>query len=366
MTCTQARANFKLTKKLRVLAGFQDFLGCVIVLWSSACPRRPVELALWQHHPRVKMKWMQMKLDWSIQTVGEWREWLQRVPRSNCMQTWPYAKAVRQSDQKVTRLGLIRIDEEPVGLLAIQEVKLGPIHIVSLFRGPLWFVEEPNPESVLLFAQKFDEEFPRRLFRRRRWLPEWQSAPSFFSRSPFKARRETYATAWVDLRPDSVALRRQLDQKWRNALNKSERSGLELVQDDSGKYLDQFVKCYIRDKWQKRYHGPSGRFITEEFLAARPFGDGILLLARYRGNIVAGIFILKHGRSASYRVGWTTEEGRATNAHNYLLWNALLICKQNGCENLDLGGLHTTGDTSLNRFKLGLGSEIFETPGMLS
>ena len=92
----------------------------------------------------------------------------------------------------------------------------------------------------------------------------------------------------------------------------------------SGQFLDLFVENYVGDKWSKRYHGPSGRFVKEEFLAARPFRDGLLLLARMKGETVAGIFILLHGRSASYRVGWTTEAGRSFNAHNFLLWNAQL------------------------------------------
>ena len=139
------------------------------------------------------------------------------------MQSWPYAKAVRESDQKNTRLGLIRMEGVAVGLMALQEVKLGPIHFISLLRGPLWFAEHPDPAHLAMFAEKFDQEFPRKIFRRRRWLPEWQNDSRLSAIAYFRRRHETYATSWVDLKPSPEELRHRLNQKWRNALDKSER-----------------------------------------------------------------------------------------------------------------------------------------------
>jgi hypothetical protein len=311
---------------------------------------------------------MAMQLDWSVHTVGEWREWLGRAPRSNCMQSWPYAKAVRMSDQKASRLGLIRRDGRAVGLMAIQEVKLGPIHFINLFRGPLWFVENPPSEWLSEFAACLDHEFPKRFLRRRRWLPEWETgqASVLSNLNPFTPRGETYATAWIDLRLSEEKLRANFQQKWRNSLNKAERSGFEVVVDEKGTGLNLFVECYIRDKWSKKYHGPSGRFVKEEFEAARPFGEAFLLWAAHEGRRVAGVFVLVHGTSATYRVGWSLPEGRKLNAHNLLLWRALQICKNRGLHFFDVGGIPTEGDESLNRFKLGMGAKPSHSPGMFS
>ncbi len=288
---------------------------------------------------------------------------LDGVPRSNCMQSWPYAKAVRMSDQKATRLAVVVRGGTPVGMMAIQEVKLGPVHFINLFRGPLWFVEPVPKEWIREFTKVFDCEFPRRLFRRRRWLPEWEdkNAENF---QPFFSNHQKYKTAWLELGGSEDQLRGRLKQKWRNALNKSEKSSIEIVEDWSGLYLELFVEKYLRDRMEKKYHGPSGRFVKEEFLAAKPFKDAFLLWANIKTQPVAAVFILKHGQCASYRIGWSTGLGRKYNAHNRLLWEATLIVKSQGIQRLDLGGLDAD-HSGLNRFKFGTGAHIFETPGML-
>lgn len=306
-----------------------------------------------------------MYLKWTSLTVGEWREMLKSVPRSNCMQTWPYAKAVRMSDQKGTRVAEIIHQEKAVGMVAVQEVKLGPIHFVNLYRGPLWYHELVPDKWMQEFTKAFDKEFPRRLLRRRRWLPEWEQ-PDASLFSPFRPNKQNYKTAWLELASSELELRSQLKQKWRNALNKSEKSPLEIVEDWTGIHLELFVQEYLKDRLEKKYHGPSGRFVKEEFLAAKPFKDGLLLWAQLHSQPVAAIFVLKHGVCASYRIGWSTQAGRKFNAHNRLLWEAVLILKSQGIERLDLGGLDSELEESgLNRFKTGTGARITESPGML-
>lgn len=290
---------------------------------------------------------------------------LGRVPRSNCMQSWPYAKAVRLSDQKSTRLGVMIRGENTVGMMAVQEVTLGPIHFVNLFRGPLWFTETVPDQWIVEFTEKFDQEFPKRLFRRRRWLPEWkENNVEFFK--PFRSNRQEYKTAWLELDENEETLRARLKQKWRNALNKSEKSPIEVVQDWCGQHLELFVAQYLKDRREKKYHGPSAKFVKEEFLAAKPFKDAFLLWANIKTQPVAAVFILKHGQCGTYRIGWSTDLGRKHNAHNRLLWEAALILKSQGIQRMDLGGLDVDmKDSGLNRFKTGTGAEIFITPGML-
>ena len=290
---------------------------------------------------------------------------LEQVPRSNCMQSWPYAKAVRMSDQKATRLGVIKIEDQAVGMMAVQEVKLGPIHFVNLYRGPLWFVEPVPAGWIRWFTGAFNREFPRRLFRRRRWLPEWEESGGE-NFAPFRSNRQEYKTAWLELSGTEEELRGRLKQKWRNALNKSEKSSMEIMEDWSGVHLDLFVAEYLRDRMAKKYHGPSGKFVREEFLAGRPFKDSLILWANFNNQPAAAIFVLKHGQCASYRIGWSTDLGRQHNAHNRLLWEAALVLKAQGIQRLDLGGMDADQENSgLNRFKSGTGARIFETPGML-
>lgn len=312
-----------------------------------------------------------MEFDWSKKTVADWQQLLKLAPKSNWMQSWPYAKAIRMRDQKMTRLAVIRDGENEIGLMALQEIKLGPIHIVNLHRGPLWFSENPPKDYLTRFAELFNKQFPARLLRRRRWLPEWsvgQREPFELERLGFKPKKkEPYKTLWLDLSPSLDTLRSGLKQKWRNALNKSEKSNLVVKEDWRASQLPLFLQMYQAHKLSKGYLNQGPQFIKEEIQAAVPFGDVVILWAFKDHLPVAGIMVLLHGHCASYRVGWTTEVGRKLNAHNLLLWRAVSALKEQGrTEHLDLGGVDFENGEGLSRFKQGLGGHEFTSLGLWS
>ncbi|MEY8843073.1 GNAT family N-acetyltransferase, partial [Cribrihabitans sp. XS_ASV171] len=66
--------------------------------------------------------------------------------------------------------------------------------------------------------------------------------------------------------------------------------------------------------------------------------------------------ILIHGQSATYHVAHTTQQGRATSAHNLLLWEAATWLAARGLTRLDLGPVETEHSPGLARFKLGTGA----------
>lgn len=307
-----------------------------------------------------------MRIDWSTRNIHEWRLWIQKVTKSNCMQTWPFAKATRMSDQKMTRLGLILQGQKPIGMLAIQEIRLGPIHFINLYRGPLWFQVSPPKTWIQEFAQIFNQEFPRRLFRRRRWLPEWEGDDlEVQDLVGFKTRHQPYSTQWISLTQSEEVIRGQLKQKWRNSLHKAEKTKLKVKEDWRGVSLSEFIHHYEKEKSRKKYPGPRGRFVKEEYLAAVPFRESVILSAVYKGETVAAIFLLLHGQAATYRVSWTTAIGRKNNAHNLLLWSAIKLLKSQGVNWFDLGGLESCSESGVNRFKKGLGGDAMHSVGML-
>lgn len=309
-----------------------------------------------------------MELEWISPTVGQWRELLQKVPRANWMQSWPYAKAARVRDFKSIRVGLIKKNNESVGLMVLQEIKLGPIHLIELNRGPLWFTEIPSLQLMKEFTALFRKSFPRRWGRRLRWLPEWDNAleaQEILKQNDFQFTKQTYETIWLDLKKSLVELRSLLKQKWRNCLSKAERSELKVTVDSQGKNLHLFLKYYSEHKQQKNYQGASAEFVYQEVTTAAPLGDVILIWAWAYGEPVAAVMLLKHGKSASYRVGWNTQVGRMHNAHYLLLWKGIELLKNDGLEAFDLGGIKPEAP-SLSHFKNGMGGVNTKLPGLFS
>ena len=97
--------------------------------------------------------------------------------------------------------------------------------------------------------------------------------------------------------------------------------------------------------------------MKEEITTAFQTGDGFLLWAYVDNVPVAGIAILMHGNSGSYRIGWNTEVGRKVNAHYNLLWNAILTLKELGLEYFDLGGIKPDDAKGISHFKTGIGGK---------
>lgn len=308
----------------------------------------------------------EMTLNFSLRTVGEWRSFLNRTEKTPWTQTVQYAIAVAKEAKQSTRFVTIDRGTEVVGLVAIQESRLGPFQSVVINRGPLWLKGEETAENLADFVQALKKVYPKNLFRRFRWMPEWaseQEASKFVAEFGFKKAQQSFETLWLDLSPSLEVLRKSLDRKWRNHLNKAERSNLEVHADVEGKHLDLFLKNYDLFKSQKQFTGPEGSFFKHEIENALPFKDAIILWARIDKVPVAGIMVMKHGTSASYRLGWNSPEGRVAQAHYLLVWKAIEILKRHSIAHFDLGGILTESEdkTGFNTFKLGLNGGHFKT-----
>ncbi len=301
-----------------------------------------------------------MDFDWSPMALTERQALLAQAPRVPLLQSWPYARAMRIQNQIMSRTARIRQGNDLLGLFQIQDVALGPFHIVQLHGGPVWFDPDTPLSDWQAFVECFDAAFPRRIGRMRRLmpdLPDTQETRDLMSACGFRPKSDPYETVWVSLKPDLPALRMGLNQKWRNGLNKAERSGLTIDFDPEAEQMAWFLKGYRRDKGAKAYRGASPAFLRSLTHEAALLGDCWILRALYDRRPIAGILILLHGASATYQAGWNTGEGRKRNAHHLLLWNAMARLRNRGIVNFDLGGIHPKMAEGVTRFKQGLGGE---------
>ena len=88
-----------------------------------------------------------------------------------------------------------------------------------------------------------------------------------------------------------------------------------------------------------------------------PRNEVLFVNAFEEGRAIASQLFLRHGRSATYQMGWTTPRGRKLGAHHRMLWEAMLTLKGDGVGELDLGGVESGEDGGLARFKQGTGGE---------
>ncbi|MEM8833775.1 MAG: GNAT family N-acetyltransferase [Pseudomonadota bacterium] len=291
------------------------------------------------------------------------------MKQSNLLQAYHYAQAVRPIKGQTARWGLILINGQEAGLVQMLEAKtaFGLFHGVILDRGPLWFDGFGGAAHVKIFFEKLNQTYPQRWGRKRRILPELQQSTAFdgiIAQCGFEKKEEagTYQTLWWNLRMSDELARDALKKNWLGSLKKAEKADLKIEWGRRGEYFDWIKEHYTLDKLERGYSGISPKFLAN--LASFSTQDNPMIIgkATLNGRAIAGVLFFTHGQSATYQVGWSSEDGRKTCAHHLLLWRARDILKAKGIKDLDLGGINDEAK-GLSQFKKGTGAQVIILAG---
>ncbi len=303
-----------------------------------------------------------MNIVWDTLSQRDW-DAAHRQTTGALQQDWAYGATMRLLGVPVLRAS-IEQDGSRLGMAQFIVRSFGPVASISLCsRGPVWLGQVSAADKASA-CRALKASAPLRGLRLSLITPEdTEEQPNGL---PAWRRVMTgYATVTLDLdRPES-ALRADLDGKWRNRLVAAETSELSVhrIGTNPGQYrwlLDQ-------EEAQRQTKGLSGLPLSfyEPYIQSRqqPSQCVLSLRADLGRDRVAAMMFLIHGQAATYQVGWSNEAGRDLNAHNLLLWQAMLELRQRGIKRLDLGGVNTTRSAGLARFKIGAGGQVLRLAG---
>ena len=265
-------------------------------------------------------------------------------------QSWAYGDALIVVSTNDIRRGVVEIEGAPVATVQTAEKRLpGGLNLVRLTRGPVL----ARPELLPDIAKAIRASYPRFSRNLLFWMPDTVEAAAVMR--PIGKRQMTsgYTTAWLDLRPEPDILRANLRGNWRNALAQAEAKPFKLHLDQRGRNTEKFVAEYMRDRRVHKYSGPSASLVRA--IAGSFARDVFLLQAIDHGDLIAASMFLRHGRSATYFLSWTTDHGRDRNAAHLLLWDGIARLRKAGVYWLDLGGMDARAP-GVARFKLGVGA----------
>ncbi|WGW02536.1 GNAT family N-acetyltransferase [Tropicibacter oceani] len=157
-----------------------------------------------------------------------------------------------------------------------------------------------------------------------------------------------------------AALRAGLQQKWRNRLNRAMGAGLRVTRHalSSGHWLLTAEAAQARKKGYRSL--PPGFALA--FARANP-GKAQLWEVNQKGQPLAAVLMLRHGRMATWQMGHVTPEGRKHSAMNLALFTAMTALADQGHSLLDLGTINTQDAPGLARFKLGTGAQTHRLGG---
>lgn len=306
---------------------------------------------------------MECKITWNKLTIDEWAIRFKKIKRSTILQDYSYALATCKLNSQKARWGLIEVEGREAGLVQILEAGFlfNLFHAVILDRGPLWFEGFGGAAHVSAFFKEFNNQFPQRWGRKRRIIPEIETGITVekillqCALEPVKTS-EKYQTLWWNLTIEEQLARQNLKKNWRGHLQKAEKSGLKITWDDKGEFYAWLRQIYKTDKEIRGFQGISPKLLDNLALFSTSRSPMIIGKATIDGKDIAAVLFVCHGQSATYQIGWSSEEGRKFCAHHLLLWQARNMLHSLGIEDLDLGGSNDGTAKGVKKFKQGTGA----------
>lgn len=236
----------------------------------------------------------------------------------------------------------------------------GKVQHTKLLRGPLWFVKT-NIVDQLIVLDQLRKLFKKSLLKNYNFLGEMplsSEAGNFFRNTNCIKIAPPYSTVLVSLTPQEESLRKNLRPKWRNQLVRAEKENIEVTETTELTDQHRLIQAFTKLKRTKFFTGPSDKFL-KTYLSITPY---LHLIAKDTAkNILAEVLFTIHGTTATYLIGMISKPGRAMQAKNLLMWQALIRLKSHGVLHLDLGGIHMKRSEKITHFKQGLGGQVLET-----
>lgn len=295
----------------------------------------------------------------------EWNKTVSSFEDLSLMQTWEYAEAkAKDTSWKVERLTFM--DGGRVVGAAQAMVRFVPTRrsgLVWISRGPLWRSEissTPATGVALLDALRRHWVTERGMYLRvlPTFLESEVPAGSFTQINYQPAEGSVHwSSARIDLTQPEETLRARLQQKWRNGLNKSERQAISIETGTSESLFNELLAEYERMLDRKAF----GSVVTPDLLRRlqQILPDDRKLwsvVARQREQRLGAVLIARYGQACEYFVGAINDAGKALNAGQLLLWQAICQMKEKRVRWFDVGGTDPKiTPKGILHFKNGLG-----------
>lgn len=298
----------------------------------------------------------------------EWNFLLGQMNASNIPQMWEYGEAKSSSEGWVVKRFLISSDGKTIGCFQLLTKRyLGFIRVNRINRGPLFCVGIQTHEMDASY-QKIRNRFGnikagKILF----WAPEslldGRSLAYFRCLGFYERSSRSWRSSVIDLTLSDQIIFNKLKGKWRNSLRDAQRRNLVLtISESDSDYTSLLNRC--ADILQSRdVKFPKSTYILLRHMLKEQCDRDLHLTATSGGDVVASIYIVTHGISATYLLGWNSEQGRNMRAHHFLLWESIRQLKFRSIKCFDLGGIDELLTPGIASFKSGMGGVSYELLG---
>lgn len=294
---------------------------------------------------------------------ADWDNVVEETPLANITQDWKYgdAKTVSQN-WRIDRFISYK-NEKPIGVVQVLKKSFMGIDLITRINmGPLLIEEECNIDNELSMVETIKNKFYR--------FTPMVYAPRTFMNPEAMIKLLSYdwktlsihgfPSGYINIPDELDCFRSAINSKWRNQLKLAEKSGYTLSKDVVD--INTIIEIYKEEQAEKNYKGVDQNLL----LAIANMDDSpfrIFHVKNAEGRMIAFDIFYRHGKSATYYVGWNDQEGRKYCMNNYLLYHGALELKKEGVTKLDLGGIDTIKTESIAKFKLGMNPKAYRHMG---
>ena len=293
----------------------------------------------------------------------EWNQLLNEFEDANYYHTWSYGKIlwgennlshiVIKSFKKVISIAQVRIIKIPFS-------NKGMAYITG---GPLWRKtgEPENIEYFKIVIKVIKNEYVKKrglylriapnIFEHRKDLIYILTTEGYI----YNDNLPKYRTIIIDLEKNIQDLRRNLDQKWRNQLNRSEKNNLEIKSGSGDELFNIFLKLQIDMLSRKKYKTNINYYKYKQINNDLPEYLKLYIIVCFHNNEpVSSTIITKMGDTAIYLLGATGKNGLDAKSSYLLQWHAIQYLKNINCKWYDLGGINPDDNPGVYHFKRGI------------
>lgn len=293
----------------------------------------------------------------------EWYEIIGQFSDANIYQTWSY-DATRCGDKNISHL-VLRASGKLVAAAQARTVRIPLLGLAGAYVrwGPVWQTGQDNDTGS--FRQAVRALRNEYVCRRASIL---RILPVLFTDTDKALVRilleEGYVavpgnsgsrTLILDIRPSLEEIRKKLDQKWRNCLNKAERSEMEIVEGTEDSLFEEFIGLYRQMLERKKFEEPNdlNEFrVMQRMLPAE--SKMRIFLCQSGGVNSAGAVFSAIGDTGVYLFGATNDEGMRNKGSYLIQWKAIQWLKAKGCRSYNLNGINPVANPGTYHFKAGI------------
>lgn len=303
-----------------------------------------------------------ISIDWNSIPQKKWNINLKQAERCSFQQAWGYGAIFEHGDLEVSRF--VAFDEgEAVAIGQIVTRRFfGFFKLTLLLKGPVWLKNISNDKKQKILAN-VRKRYPLKYFNLFAFSPEEVDERSYDGMG-FHQIITGNSTVVIDLKLSEDRLWQNLYSKNRTHIRKAKKSDFEVVYGDHNHpHTDWLLGQERKQQKEKKYQGLPVELVKGYGQFSSPEKGVYTAFAVEKGEPIAGALFLRHGRSATYHIGWNGPRGRKCRALNLLLWTMALKLKDAGVETLDLGGVNTEEGADIARYKLSFGGDVLSMGG---